>query len=94
MKWTPTPKRTSCGNTPLRDQSVTEANYKEFFRRHVMRYHVKGLDPVLNLEDCKLAVGLGSNASNLTVPAFDKKLVAELNKLADEKLRRGGSGRR
>lgn len=66
--------------------SITEANYKEFRRRQFMaraamgysHKELKELTETLSEEFLHSLVGLTTNASSLTITAFNKKLISNL----------------
>jgi hypothetical protein len=67
---------------------ITEENYKEFYKRHVTFYHAQGWKPYLTLADVHNAVGLATNASQITPAAFKKKLMECLSEWGNAMIRK------
>jgi hypothetical protein len=61
-------------------RSITVDNYGEFYRRYLMINSVGGYDSTLTLEDVFRTIGLSTNASTKTYPAFKKDVISMLER--------------
>ena len=66
---------------------ITPENYEELYKRYLMLCSASGYKAYFKLEDVKKCVGLSTNASTKTYPAFKKDLFQILEREANWKVK-------
>lgn len=65
---------------------ITTANVRDFYKRYLMFVAATGQSAYLTLEDVEKGVGLHTNVSTTTYPAYKKRLVGILERHAEDRI--------
>lgn len=74
--WIPEFQSICFATMPVGINKITKANYREFYRRYSVMNVAYGYDNYLSLEMVEKFVGLHTNASTKTISAFNKDMLA------------------
>lgn len=82
--WIPEFQSIVFATMPVGISSITQANYREFYRRYSLVNLAYGYPNFLTLAMVEKFIGLKTNASTKTISAFNKDILAILQRRAME----------
>lgn len=83
--WIPAFQSMCFATIPVGINDVTEKNYREFYRRYSVMNVAYGYDNYLTLAMVEKFIGLKTNASSKTISAFNKDVLAVIERRVMEK---------